>query len=160
MSLNKVILIGNVGKDPEIRQTQAGDSVANFSLATSESWKDRATGEKFERTEWHNIAVFSEGIVKIIQSYVKKGSKIYVEGKLQTRKWQDKDGKDRYTTEILLQSYNSKLVLLDKKPFPENHGNDSSPAVHQMIYSKAPNNAGGKTANDFSILPHDDEMPF
>lgn len=114
-SLNKVTLIGNVGKEPEIRQTQGGNSIANLSIATAETWKDKNSGQKKERTEWHNIVVYSEGLVKVIQSYVKKGSKLYVEGQLQTRKWQDKDGKDRYSTEVVLQGYNAKLLMLDGK---------------------------------------------
>ena len=114
-SLNKVMLIGHLGKDPEIRKTQDGRSVANFSLATSESWKDKNTGEKKEKTDWHNVVVFNEGLAGVIEKYVKKGSKIYVEGKLQTRKWQDKDGSDRYTTEVILQNFDGKIILLDGK---------------------------------------------
>ncbi len=114
-SLNKVTLIGNLGKDPEIRSTTDGREIANFSIATSESWKDKSTGEKKEKTEWHNIAVFSEGLVRVIKSYLKKGSKVYIEGQLQTRKWTDKDNNERYTTEIVLQNYNSALILLDFK---------------------------------------------
>ncbi len=112
-SVNKVILIGNVGQDPEIRQFQNGGQVASFSLATSENWKDKATGEKKEKTEWHRIAVFSEGLVRVVQSYVKKGSKLYIEGQLETRKWQDKDGQDKYTTEVVLRGFNSTLTMLD-----------------------------------------------
>ncbi len=112
-SVNKVILIGNVGQDPEVRQFQNGGQVASFSLATSESWKDKASGEKKDKTEWHRISVFSEGLVRIVQSYVKKGSKLYIEGQLETRKWQDKEGQDRYTTEIVLRNFNSTLTLLD-----------------------------------------------
>lgn len=112
MSVNRVILIGNLGKDPEIKSLNNGDEVASFRLATSESWRDKASGEKKEKSEWHNIVVFG-GLVKIIKSYVKKGSKLYIEGKLTTRKWQDKDGKDRYTTEVVLQGFNSNLQLLD-----------------------------------------------
>jgi len=112
-SLNKVTLIGNLGKDPEVRSMQNGKSVANFSIATTESWKDRTTGERRDKTEWHNIVVFSEGLVRVAQSYLKKGSKVYIEGQLQTRKWQDQNGADRYTTEIVLQNYNSTLIMLD-----------------------------------------------
>lgn len=159
MSLNKVTLIGNLGKDPEIRHTQDGRGIANFSIATSESWKDRATGEKKQKTEWHNIVVFSEGLVKVIQSYVKKGSRVYIEGQLQTRKWQDKNGADRWSTEIVLQNYGSNLILLDSKT-------DAAPAAPQAPADfdinnfKAPNNSGGKTAQDYSIEPHNDEIPF
>ena len=112
-SVNKVILIGNVGQDPEVRQFQNGGQVASFSLATSENWKDKATGEKKEKTEWHRISVFSEGLVRVVQNYVKKGAKLYIEGQLETRKWQDKDGQDRYTTEIVLRGFNSVLTMLD-----------------------------------------------
>jgi single-strand DNA-binding protein len=112
-SVNKVILVGNVGKDPEIRTFGNGGKVANFSLATSESWKDRNSGERKEKTDWHNIAVFNDGLVGVIERYVKKGSKLYIEGKLQTRKWQDRDGNDRYTTEVVLQGYGGNLTMLD-----------------------------------------------
>jgi single-strand DNA-binding protein len=112
-SVNKVILVGNVGQDPEIRQFQNGGQVASFSLATSESWKDKASGEKKERTEWHKISIFNEGLVRIVQSYVKKGSKLYLEGQLETRKWQDKDGQDKFTTEVVLRNFTGNLTLLD-----------------------------------------------
>ncbi len=112
-SVNKVILIGNLGADPEVRQFQNGGQVCNLRIATSETWRDKATGERKEKTEWHNVAIFSEGLVKVAQSYLRKGSKVYLEGKLQTRKWQDKDGNDRYTTEIVLQGYDAQLVMLD-----------------------------------------------
>ena len=111
-SVNKVILLGRLGKDPEIRSMQSGKRVANFGLATSKRWKDRETQEQKESTTWHNIVVFNEGLVGIIEQYVKKGSQIYLEGELQTRKWQDKDGNDRVTTEVILQPYNSSLTLL------------------------------------------------
>lgn len=114
-SLNKAILIGNLGKDPEVRAMHNGKSVANFSLATTESWKDKNTGERKDKTEWHNIVIFSEGLVKVAQSYLKKGSKVYIEGQLQTRKWQDKNGNDKYTTEIVLQGFGSTLIMLDGK---------------------------------------------
>lgn len=111
-SLNKVTLIGNVGKDPEIRHTQEGKPIANISMATTENWKNKQTGEKKEKTEWHNIVIFNEGLCKVVENYVKKGSKIYIEGQLQTRKWQDKEGRDRYSTEVILQGFNGKLILL------------------------------------------------
>lgn len=114
-SVNKVILIGNLGKDPEIRSLSSGSEVANFSVATSESWKDKNTGEKKEKTEWHNVAVFNDGLVRVIKSYLKKGSKVYIEGSLQTRKWTDKDGQDRYSTEIVLQGFNATLAMLDAR---------------------------------------------
>ena len=112
-SVNKVILIGNLGADPEVRSFQNGGQVCNLRLATSETWKDRNTGERQERTQWHSIAIFSEPLVKVAQNYLKKGSKIYVEGQLETRKWQDQNGQDRYTTEVVLRPYRSELTMLD-----------------------------------------------
>ncbi|WP_375610439.1 MULTISPECIES: single-stranded DNA-binding protein [unclassified Bartonella] len=112
-SLNKVILIGNLGADPEIRRLNSGDQVANLRIATSESWRDRNTNERKERTEWHSIVIFNENLVKVAEQYLKKGSKIYIEGQLQTRKWQDQNGNDRYTTEVVLQKYRGELQMLD-----------------------------------------------
>ncbi|MGB0718973.1 MAG: single-stranded DNA-binding protein [Bdellovibrionales bacterium] len=114
-SVNKVILVGNVGNDPEIRTFQNGGRVANLSLATSERWNDKATGEKKERTEWHRVSVLNEGLVKVIESYVKKGSKLYIEGQLETRKWQDQNGQDRYSTEVVLRPYRGELTMLDSR---------------------------------------------
>lgn len=112
-SVNKVILLGNVGADPEIRRTQDGRPIANLRIATSESWRDRNSGERKEKTEWHTVVVFNEGLCKVIEQYVKKGAKLYIEGALQTRKWQDQTGNDRYSTEIVLQGFNSTLTMLD-----------------------------------------------
>ncbi|WP_337180929.1 single-stranded DNA-binding protein [Shinella sp.] len=112
-SVNKVILIGNVGADPEIRRTQDGRPIANLRIATSETWRDRNSGERREKTEWHNVVVFNEGLCKVVEQYVKKGAKLYIEGALQTRKWQDQTGNDRYSTEIVLQGFNSTLTMLD-----------------------------------------------
>ena len=112
-SVNKVILIGNVGADPEIRRTQDGRPIANLRIATSESWRDRNSGERREKTEWHNVVVFNEGLCKVVEQYVKKGAKLYIEGALQTRKWQDQNGNDRYSTEVVLQGFNSTLTMLD-----------------------------------------------
>ncbi len=112
-SVNKVILVGNLGKDPEIRRTQDGRPIASFSIATSENWRDKATGERKEKTEWHNVVIFSEPLCKVVEQYLKKGAKVYVEGALQTRKWQDKDGRDRFSTEVVLQGFNSVLTMLD-----------------------------------------------
>ena len=112
-SLNKVMLIGNLGKDPEVRSFQNGGKVCNFSLATSENWKDKNSGERREKTDWHNVAIFNENLVRIAEQYLKKGSKVYIEGSLQTRKWQDQSGADKYTTEVVLQNFNGTLVLLD-----------------------------------------------
>ncbi|TCL73764.1 single-stranded DNA-binding protein [Rhizobium sp. BK251] len=112
-SVNKVILIGNVGADPEIRRTQDGRPIANLRIATSETWRDRNSGERREKTEWHTVVVFNEGLCKVVEQYVKKGAKLYIEGALQTRKWQDQQGQDRYSTEIVLQGFNSTLTMLD-----------------------------------------------
>jgi single-strand DNA-binding protein len=114
-SVNKVILIGNLGADPEIRRTQDGRPIANLRVATSESWRDKATGERKERTEWHRVVIFNEGLCRVVEQYLKKGSKVYLEGQLQTRKWQDKDGQDRYSTEVVLQGFNSQLTMLDTR---------------------------------------------
>ncbi len=113
--VNKVILVGNLGQDPEIRRTQDGRPIANFSIATSDTWKDRNTGERREKTEWHRIVCFQEGLCKVIENYVKKGSKVYIEGALQTRKWTDPQGVEKYTTEIVMQGFDSKLVMLDSR---------------------------------------------
>lgn len=131
-SINKVILVGNVGKDPEVRTFGNGGRVANFSVATSESWRDKMSGERKEKTEWHNVAIFNDGLVGVVEKYVKKGSKVYVEGKLQTRKWQDRDGNDRYTTEVVLQGYGGNLTMLDSR----NGGGQSG-------YNQAGYNQGG-----------------
>lgn len=112
-SVNKVILVGNVGRDPEIRRTPDGRTIANLSLATTESWRDRNTGERKERTEWHRVVVFNEGLCKVIEQYVKKGAKLYIEGQLQTRKWTDQSGAEKYTTEVVLQNFNGQLTMLD-----------------------------------------------
>lgn len=113
-SVNKVILIGNLGADPEIRRTSDGRPIANLRIATSESWKDKATGERREKTEWHRVVIFNEGLCRIAEQYLKKGAKVYIEGQLQTRKWQDKEsGQDRYSTEVVLQGFNSSLTMLD-----------------------------------------------
>ena len=132
-SVNKAILLGNLGRDPEIRSMQSGSKMANFSIATSKRWKDRNTQEQKEKTSWHNIVVFGDGLVDIVEKYVKKGSKIYVEGELQTRKWQDKDGNDRYTTEVILQGYNCNLTLLDSR----NNSQVSSDTSGQIDQSKS-----------------------
>lgn len=151
-SLNKVILIGNLGRDPEIKSFPSGGKIANFSIATSESWRDKQTGEKREKTEWHNISVKSEGLVKVIESYVKKGSKVYVEGQLQTRKWQDKDGNDRFTTEVVLGSFNSQLVLLGGKNESAATQKPSGDAYRDAGFDDEP---ARTTLHDI-----DDEIPF
>ena len=145
-SLNKVFLIGRLGNDPDIKSTQNGKSVAILSLATSESWKDKNTGEKKEKTEWHRVVVFNEGLVNVVQQYLKKGAQIYVEGQLTTRKWKDEQsGQDKYSTEILIQGYNSSLTMLG--------GNNSSTSI-----ANAPQNK-----NEMSQAPDndlDDDIPF
>ena len=114
-SVNKVILVGNLGKDPESRSFANGGKVVSFSVATSENWKDRSSGERKEKTEWHNVSIFSEGLAGVAEKYLKKGSKVYLEGQLETRKWQDQSGNDRYSTDVVLRQYNSSMVLLDSR---------------------------------------------
>ncbi len=114
-SVNKVIIVGNLGRDPEVRTFQNGGKVCNLRIATSENWKDRNTGEKKERTEWHSVAIFSEPLARVAEQYLKKGSKVYIEGQLETRKWQDQSGQDRYTTEVVLRPYRGELTLLDSR---------------------------------------------
>lgn len=127
-SVNKVILIGNLGRDPEVRATQNGSRIANMTIATSESWRDKASGERKEKTEWHRIAVMNEPLVAIVEKYVRKGSKVYVEGALQTRQWQDKEGATRYTTEVIIGRFNGALTLLDGK---QQSGEADEPAQRQ-----------------------------
>ena len=126
-SVNLVILVGNLGADPEIRQTQDGRPIANLRLATSESWKDKNTGEKREKSEWHRISVFSPGICGVIEKYLHKGSKVYLQGKIQTRKWQDQSGEDRYSTEVVLQGPTAKLIMLDSPQGSQRQDNYQAP---------------------------------
>jgi single-strand DNA-binding protein len=126
--VNKVILVGNLGKDPEIRRTQDGRPIANLSVATSESWRDKQTGERKEKTEWHRVVVFSEPLCRVIEQYLKKGSKVYLEGALATRKWTDKDGVDKYSTEVVLQGFGSSLVMLDGPKARDDADRDEVPA--------------------------------
>lgn len=154
-SVNKVILVGNVGQDPEVRQFQNGGQVCNFSLATSETWKDKNTGERREKTEWHRISVFNEGLIRVIQSYVKKGSKLYIEGQLETRKWQDRDGNDRYTTEVVLRGYGGNLTMLDSRGSEGGRGGYDQ---GQAGYGGGPRPMEGPP-EDFS-QSLDDEIPF
>lgn len=157
-SVNKVILVGNVGQDPEVRQFQNGGQVCSFSLATSETWKDKNTGERREKTEWHRISVFNEGLIRVIQSYVKKGSKLYIEGQLETRKWQDQNGQDRYSTEVVLRGFGATLTMLDSR----NEGGGRSAGYDQGGgyggSSGGPRQMEGP-AEDFS-QDFDDEIPF
>jgi single-strand DNA-binding protein len=134
-SLNKCLIIGNLGKDPEIRATSAGKEVANLTVATSESWTDKASGERKEATEWHRVACFNSGLIEVIRKYLKKGSKVYIEGSLKTRKWQDKDGQDKYSTEIVLQGYESKLILLDK---PDGWENKNAAKIDELDDQSVP----------------------
>jgi len=154
-SVNKVILVGNLGADPEIRRTQDGRPIANLRVATSESWRDRNSGERRERTEWHRVVIFNEGLCKIAEQYLRKGSKVYLEGQLQTRKWQDQSGQDRYSTEVVLQGFNSSLTMLDGRSdsqgAPGGGFGDSAPAD---TGSSAPSQEGGFSRD------MDDEIPF
>ena len=160
-SVNKVILVGNLGADPEIRRTQDGRPIANLRVATSESWRDKNTGERREKTEWHRVVIFSEGLAKIAEQYLKKGSKVYLEGALQTRKWQDKDGQDRYSTEVVLQGFNSQLTMLDGRgggggASADEGGGDNfgSPGPTASRRPAAAAAAGGRRDD------MDDEIPF
>jgi single-strand DNA-binding protein len=157
-SVNKVILIGNLGADPEIRRTQDGRPIANLRIATSESWRDKTTGERKEKTEWHRVVIFNEGLCKIAEQYLKKGSKVYLEGSLQTRKWQDKDGQDKYSTEVVLQGFNSSLTMLDGRGAgggggAEEGGDFGSPGPTASRRPAAA--AAGGRRDDM-----DDEIPF
>lgn len=164
-SVNKVILIGNLGNDPEVRTFGNGGKVANLSLATSESWRDKQSGERKEKTEWHRVAVFGEGLVGVIERYVKKGSKLYIEGKLQTRKWQDRDGNDKYTTEVVLQGYGGTLTMLDSRD-SQGGGGRSSGGYSQDSggYGNMDQGGGSRAASamegpkeNFDL---DDDIPF
>ena len=136
-SINKAIIVGNLGKDPEIRATQDGREIASLTVATAESWKDKGTSEKRERTEWHRVVIFNENIVKVARNWLKKGSKVYLEGQIQTRKWQDKEtGQDRYSTEIVLQGFNARLVLLTKLERDEHDAAEPEPSNQQSGYGE------------------------
>jgi single-strand DNA-binding protein len=157
-SVNKVILIGNLGRDPEIRRTQDGRPVANFTVATSESWRDKATGERKEKTEWHRVVIFNEGLCRIAEQYLKKGSKVYLEGQLQTRKWQDQSGQEKYTTEVVLQGFNSQLTMLDRAGDRGELGSADNGADFGSSgpsREKQPAMAGAGKRGDM-----DDEIPF
>jgi len=152
-SVNKVILVGNLGKDPEIRSFPNGGRVANFSIATSESWKDKATGERKERTEWHRISVLNEVLIGVVEKYVKKGSKLYIEGQLETRKY-EKDGRDVYTTEVVLRPFRGELTMLDSK------GGGSSSAANDYAAEPIAAAGGGGSFAASSKNDMDDEIPF
>ena len=149
-SVNKVILVGNLGKDPEVRRMQNGNPVVNLSVATSETWRDKTTGERKEKTEWHRVVIFSEGLAKVAEQYLKKGSKVYLEGQLQTRKWTDKDGIEKYSTEIVLQGFNSALTMLDGArggSGGSGAGDDSSDFGSSRPAARQPAMAGGAAAS-------------
>ena len=170
-SVNKVILIGNVGADPEIRRTQDGRPIANLRIATSETWRDRNSGERREKTEWHTVVVFNEGLCKVVEQYVKKGAKLYIEGQLQTRKWQDQNGNDRYSTEVVLQGFNSTLTMLDGRGEGGGDrrggselggGNYGGGAPSYDDYGSQPSSSGGASRGGGSSFSKDmdDDIPF
>jgi single-strand DNA-binding protein len=168
-SVNKVILVGNLGKDPEVRRLQNGNPVVNLTVATSENWRDKATGERKEKTEWHRVVIFSEGLAKVAEQYLKKGAKVYIEGALQTRKWTDQQGVEKYSTEIVLQGFNSNLTMLDGRAgggagagggggYGDDMGGDfgaSSPSSAPPRRVAATASAGGGRGSDM-----DDDIPF
>ena len=163
-SVNKVILVGNLGKDPEIRRTQDGRPIANLSIATSETWRDKNSGERKEKTEWHRVVIFNEGLCKVAEQYLKKGAKVYIEGALQTRKWTDQAGVEKYSTEVVLQGFNSTLTMLDGRAggggggsFGDEPGGDfgSSGPVSSAPRRAVAAGGGGGRNNDM-----DDDIPF
>src|SRR5580693_5566154 len=161
-SVNKVILVGNLGKDPEIRRTQDGRPIANLSIATSDTWRDKATGERKEKTEWHRVVIFSEPLCKIVEQYLKKGAKVYIEGALQTRKWTDQAGVEKYSTEVVLQGFNSTLTMLDGRSGggggsfgSDDSGGDFGAAAPSSAPRRAAGGGGGGRNGDM-----DDDIPF
>jgi single-strand DNA-binding protein len=156
-SVNKVILVGNLGKDPEVRHTQDGKAIVNLSIATSDTWRDKSTGERKEKTEWHRVVIFNENLTKIAEQYLKKGSTVYIEGSLQTRKWTDKDGVEKYSTEVVLQNYGGTLTMLGGKP--GGSGDSSGMAGGDEFGQSSPMRAGGGKAQSFA-RDLDDEVPF
>jgi len=153
-SVNKVIIIGNLGRDPEVRNFPNGGKVVNLRIATSETWRDKASGERKERTEWHSVAIFNEGLAKIAEQYLRKGSTVYIEGQLETRKWQDQSGADKYSTEIVLRPFNGELTLLGGKPDGADRGQSGSPDQSQQSSGYG---AGGSPDSGRGM---DDEIPF
>ncbi len=161
-SVNKVILVGNLGKDPEIRSTQDGREIANLTVATSESWKDRNTGERKEKTEWHRVVIFSDGLVNIAKNYLRKGAKVYLEGQLQTRKWTDQTGQEKYSTEVVLQGFNATLTMLDGRRDGESGasaGYGSSDNGSSSFSSSYAQSGGSRQPAQAEQLL-DDEIPF
>ena len=155
-SVNKVILVGNLGRDPEIRSTQDGTRVANLSLATSESWRDKNTGERREKTEWHRVVIFNDRLVDVAEKYLRKGSKIYIEGQLQTRKWTDQSGQEKYTTEVVLQRFRGELTMLDTR----SAGGAEPGGYGEPAREPAPQGSGGGRGGPPSGGDLDDEIPF
>jgi single-strand DNA-binding protein len=161
-SVNKVILIGNLGRDPEMRRLNNGDPVVNFSLATSETWRDKTSGERKERTEWHNVVIFNENLARVAEQYLRKGSKVYLEGQLQTRKYQDRDGNERSTTEVVLQRYRGELTLLDGRG---GGGDDAGMVEDRGGYARGGAAGGGErrsapAGGGGGRAPIDDDIPF
>jgi single-strand DNA-binding protein len=162
-SVNKVILVGNLGKDPEVRRMQNGNPVVNLSIATSETWRDKATGERKEKTEWHRVVIFSEGLAKVAEQYLKKGAKVYIEGALQTRKWTDQSGVEKYSTEVVLQGFNSNLTMLDgRSGGGGNFGSDDSGGDFGSggPSSAAPRRAMASAGAGSRNSDMDDDIPF
>ena len=162
-SVNKVIILGNLGVDPEVRSFPNGGKVCNLRIATSENWKDKNTGERREKTEWHSIAIFSEPLVRIAEQYLKKGSKVYIEGQLETRKWQDQSGQDRYTTEVVLRPYTSTLTMLDSRGDNSSHGGYIGGSTDSNYSSDAhdtSSNSDSDTSSPSAAQDFDDEIPF
>lgn len=161
-SVNKVILVGNLGKDPEIRRTQDGRPIANLSIATSETWRDKNSGERKEKTEWHRVVIFNEGLCKVAEQYLKKGAKVYIEGALQTRKWTDQSGAEKYSTEVVLQGFNSTLTMLDGRggggggSFSDEPGGDFGSSGPVSSAPRRPVAAAGGGRNS----DMDDDIPF
>jgi len=163
-SVNKVILVGNLGRDPEIRSTQDGTRIANLSVATSESWRDKASGERKERTEWHRVVIFNDKLVEIVEKYLKKGAKVYLEGALQTRKWTDNSGQERYSTEVVLQRYRGELTMLDGRSGGGEGGGYADEAPAQEFAAAGGGRSAGAGAGRGERRPAvqdlDDEIPF
>ncbi|MBQ9732337.1 MAG: single-stranded DNA-binding protein [Alphaproteobacteria bacterium] len=153
-SINKVILVGNLGADPRVSNTQSGAKIVNLSIATTETWKDKLSGERKDRTEWHRVVIFNPQLADVAERYLRKGSKVYLEGQLQTRKWEDTNGQEKYSTEVVLQNFNGNLVLLDAK-------GDGVPAGGNDVFSAASGNAGwDSTASSVPAADLDDDIPF
>ena len=160
-SVNKVIIIGNLGADPEIRAMQTGDEVANLNIATSETWKDKASGERKERTQWHKVVIFNQPLISVAKNYLKKGAKVYIEGQLETRKWQDKEGKDQYTTEVVLRPYRGELTMLDGKGGGGGGSSEYGGGESSGGYSSGGSyGGGGSSAPRGKVDEMEDDIPF